>query len=106
MVTFTSTERRRGKEDMNIIQKIKLLLKVKKSAGNVKEAYMKSGVKTTEFWMTVVSNLVTIIGALGGNIEPEKAAILLAVLNGIYSVLRSLVKQPEITTVVNNEKKK
>ena len=62
--------------------------------GNVKPGYA-----TTEFWLTVITNLITVVGALEGVINPETMAIILAVLNGVYGILRSLVKQPKITTL-------
>lgn len=62
---------------------------------------MKSGWKTSEFWMTVVGQLMTLAGALNGVLDPKTAAIVSAVLTGVYSILRTLAKQPEITTVVS-----
>jgi len=62
---------------------------------------MKDGIRTTEFWLTVVSQLMTLAGALNGIIDPKTAAIISAVLTGVYSVLRTLAKNPDITTVVS-----
>lgn len=53
---------------------------------------MKAGHKTTEFWLTIVSNLITIAGALQGMIDGKTAAVILAVLNGVYTVLRTIAK--------------
>lgn len=53
---------------------------------------LKSGLKTTEFWLVVVSNLLTIIAAMKGIIPPKTAAIVVAVLTGIHDVLRNLLK--------------
>ena len=61
---------------------------------------MKAGIKTTEFWMTVVSNLLVVVAALEGILPAETAGVIVAVLTGIYGVLRALAKQPEITTLV------
>lgn len=44
---------------------------------------------TTEFWLTVVSNLIAIAGAIKGLISPEIAATVVAVLTAIYNVLRT-----------------
>lgn len=79
---------------MNLIQKIKLLLKVKEPAENIiKEvSNVKDGYKTTEFWLTIISNLITVTGAVQGVIDPKTAAIILAVLNGVYNLVRGIVK--------------
>lgn len=61
---------------------------------------MKAGIKTTEFWLTVLTNLLAVIGVLEGVLPAQTAAVIVAVLNGIYGVLRALQKAPEITTVV------
>jgi len=47
---------------------------------------------TTEFILVVVSNLIAIMGVLKGMIGPEITAIILAVLNAIYSIARTLRK--------------
>lgn len=79
---------------MSFIQKIKLLLKLRKPAeGLITEvSKVKSGWKTSEFWLTILSNLITIAGALNGIIDPKTAAIVLAVLNGLYTTLRTVAK--------------
>lgn len=58
----------------------------------VKEAYVKTGYKTSEFWLAVLSNVATVIPALAGVIPAEKAAMILAVVNGIYGIVRGLTK--------------
>ena len=79
---------------MNIILKLKLLLTLKKPASNLIQEVnkMKDGYKTTEFWLTILTNLITIVTAIQGVIPPQTAAIILAVLNGIYTTMRSIVK--------------
>ena len=79
---------------MHFITKIKLLFKLRKPAENLmtEVSKMKSGWKTSEFWLTIISNLVTIAGALQGIIDPKTAAIVLAVLNGLYTTLRTVAK--------------
>lgn len=66
---------------------------------------MKNGIKTTEFWLVVVSNLITISGYLKGTIDPQTSTIVIAVLNSIYAILRTLAKNPDITTFVKTENK-
>ena len=65
----------------------------------------KPGWKTTEFWLTVVANLLTVATVAKGMMKPDVAAVTLAVLNGAYATLRSLVKQPDITTLSKSEVK-
>ena len=52
----------------------------------------KPGYKTTEFWLTLLGNLVTIVGNLKGIIPGQAAAIALVVLDGVYGIMRGLVK--------------
>ena len=84
---------------MGLIANLKTIWKNRaaiKTASNavdgVKEAYVKSGWKTTEFWLAVLSNIATVIPALGGLIPPEKAATILAVVNGLYGIVRAITK--------------
>ena len=53
---------------------------------------MKPGVQSTEFWLTIVSNGIVILQGLQGTLEAKWVALALAVLNGIYTTMRSLVK--------------
>lgn len=81
---------------MNLLSKLKLLWKVKKPVSNIAmevSKMPKSGWRTTEFWLVIVSNLLTIAGALQGVIGAETAAVIVAVLNGIYGVLRTIAKK-------------
>ena len=57
------------------------------------------GYKTTEFWLTATSNVSAILAALGGVLEPETAAIVLAVSNGLYAFSRSLAKKAPAVSV-------
>lgn len=79
---------------MGIVNKIRLLLRLRKPAENLisEVSKVKSGYKSSEFWLTIVSNLVTIAGALNGILDAKTAAIVLAVLNGLYTVLRTIAK--------------
>jgi len=47
------------------------------------------GKYTSEFFLVVFSNVITLIGALKGIIGPELTAGILAVLNGIYTIIRT-----------------
>jgi hypothetical protein len=52
----------------------------------------KPGWKTTEFWLTILSNLVTVIGTLKNVIPPEKAAMYIGIINAIYGIIRTYGK--------------
>ena len=52
----------------------------------------KEGYKTTEFWLTILSNLSAVIGALSGVIKPETAAIIIAAINAVYGFIRAITK--------------
>ena len=84
---------------LNIIKKIKILLALNSSINKIKENKMKNGIKTTEFWLTVLTQLGVVIGALNGVIPAETATISTIVINAVYTVMRSLSKNPEITTL-------
>ena len=79
---------------MNPFQEIKLWLKLRKPVNKLLTEVkgMKSGYKTTEFWMSVTAQLLAVAGALGGVLDPKTAAIVVAVLNAIYAILRTVAK--------------
>ena len=64
---------------------------------------MKPGWKTTEFWLTVLSNLAVVVGALEGVIPAEKMAIIIAVINGVYGVVRATTKSTEAIKNAGNQ---
>lgn len=53
---------------------------------------VKSGIKTTEFALTVFVNLVTVGMTFANMIPAGLEAIILAVVNSIYGILRAIVK--------------
>lgn len=61
---------------------------------------IKPGTQTTEFWLAIATNVLMIFGAVAGVIPGKYGAALLTVVNVGYAVLRTLVKQPDITTLV------
>ena len=60
---------------------------------------MKAGIKTTEFWLTVMANIILVLGGLDKLIPPDTLAICLTILNAAYTILRTLAKTPDITTL-------
>jgi cobalamin biosynthesis protein CobD/CbiB len=89
---------------MNIFQKIKALFVIKKSINNIEEAVKmnKPFYLSTRFWGTVATNVGTIITACNGWISPQTATMVLAVVNCIYTIMKTLEAQPSITTLVDN----
>lgn len=54
----------------------------------------KSSWKTSEFWMTVVSNISSIAMMVIGGLDPEWGASVIAVLNTVYAFSRGKAKSP------------
>lgn len=50
------------------------------------------GIQTTEFALTVIVNLASIVGSLSGVIPPSWAILIMAVINSVYGILRAIVK--------------
>jgi hypothetical protein len=53
---------------------------------------VKPGFMTTEFWLVVVTNLITVMQSLQGQIDAKWVVFALAGLNGVYAFIRALVK--------------
>ena len=50
------------------------------------------GIQTTEFALTLIVNIASIIASVSGLIPPSICLIVLAVVNAIYGILRTIVK--------------
>ena len=48
---------------------------------------------TTEFWLTIATNLATILMALAGVLDPQYATVVMAIANALYALSRGLAKQ-------------
>lgn len=82
---------------MNIIEKIKSLWIVKKFIdteikGAKQMNEQKPGYKTSEFYLTLLTNVVALIGALKGIIPDSTATIIIAAANAIYGLIRAITK--------------
>ena len=77
---------------MNIIQEIKLCFKIKKEVSKIQEAHMKSGIHTSEFWLTVIGSGVAIFSAVGGLIPADLSAKIVGVAIMTYTIARAIVK--------------
>lgn len=85
---------------MGLIEKLKLLVKVRKPVGDVIEAAQtaKKTKKWFSFAITLIGTIGTTAGALAGVIPPQAQLIVTSVFQAIYNVLRGLEKAegPEI----------
>lgn len=52
----------------------------------------KPGWKTTEFWGKIAIQSLSIAGMTQGFLSPDKATLIIGVLEGIYSIGRAIVK--------------
>ena len=60
----------------------------------VQQVNIKSGWKTTEFWITVFTGLSGILGTYGGLIPPPWGIVAAAVIGAGYTISRGLAKAP------------
>lgn len=74
------------------LKKIYTLWKAYKLFKEVKKMTEKKGVKTSEFWITLFFNLLTIFLLVSKSVKPEWAIATMGVLNAIYTYGRSIVK--------------
>lgn len=83
-------------EEMNIIEKIKLLFKLNSlfssEVKEIKSMDIKSGWKTSEFWGKVAAQATVIWAAIGGFIPPKYAAIIVVAGEGVYTIGRTILK--------------
>lgn len=77
---------------MTLIEKIKLLFKVKQPLTDivtqVKE--VKKGYKTTGFWLTLIGGFLSLVGSFAGFIPANVALIITTVLTMFYNIIRAL----------------
>lgn len=79
---------------MGLIEKLKLLFKVRKPATDIinQVANVKSGWKTWQFWATFVGSLGALAASLKGIIPLEGSLITTTALTFLYNVLRGATK--------------
>jgi uncharacterized membrane protein HdeD (DUF308 family) len=53
---------------------------------------MKPGIKTTEFWLSVIAIVGMFVPTLLGFLSPELAAVVSAIIVGAYSIARGIAK--------------
>ncbi len=71
----------------------------------VKEVYVKSGWKSSEFWLTALSVLATLSETFKGNIDPKWGAIISAGITLGYAVVRGLTKAAAVGQTTTTEAK-
>jgi hypothetical protein len=54
---------------------------------------VKSGFKTTEFWVTNLASVGAILASVAGFLPPQYAALATALAGGLYAVSRGLAKK-------------
>ena len=62
----------------------------------------KPGVRTTEFWLAVATNVVAVVSMVAQVLPPKYGVPIMAGINGLYAIMRALTKQPGITTFVEH----
>ena len=77
---------------MNIIEKAKALWSIWAELNKIKEAKMKSGIMTTEFWLVVLGGISTVAIALWGIINPQWIVVATLWLPTVYTIARTIVK--------------
>jgi hypothetical protein len=71
----------------------KAIKAVSKAVDEIKEARVKDGYKTSEFWGKTLVQLIVVLNTLkGSDVNPELALVLVAGVEAAYAIGRSLVK--------------
>jgi len=53
----------------------------------------KPGYKTTEFWLTVLTNVAAIAATVADVLPANQSAIIMAAVNAFYSITRGMAKK-------------
>lgn len=78
---------------MKLVEKIKVALKLNKAYKEASQmGAFKSGVRTSEFWLNLLSSTGVFVAALNGVIDDQTAAIIIAASNGLYTIARAAIK--------------
>ena len=92
---------------MNIIDEIKAFFAIKNAVEKeIQEGKQMNGTtpgwKTSEFWLSLLGTIGTVVGALKGVISPNVAAGITATISGVYTIVRGWVKTTDSSTSVGN----
>jgi len=77
---------------MNILDEIKLIIKIREIYKGVKNMNIKSGWKTTEFWVTVATILGSLWFTFAGSIPPLFTIKIIAIITAVYGAIRMGLK--------------
>ena len=87
---------------MTLFQKLRLALRANKIVEVVEdevkkdiEVKKKSGLKSTEFWGTILASVGAIAASAGGMLPPVWAAAVVSLSTMAYTMSRGLAKQPD-----------
>lgn len=94
---------------MGLFDKIKALWSLNSFYKKIKEEYkmdstVKPGWKTSEFWLSLLALGVTLVGALNSLIPADKASMIIAVISGVYGIIRAVTKSNAPVLVVPEQK--
>lgn len=84
---------------MRIVSNLMLLWKNRKALKAVSDAtnqvrggYMKSGIRSTEFWIVVLTSASTLLEAFKGTLDPKWSAVITGAIAVGYSLTRAITK--------------
>ena|SRR3990167_1947814 len=88
---------------MNLLEKIKVLLRLNKTSKTVveevtkvKEASKKNGIRSSEFYLAILLSLSSILAAAAGALPPLYAAIAVTASAVSYTLSRGITKQSDL----------
>ena len=80
---------------MNIFDKIKLALSVRKAINLLKGKNMKTGWRTTEFWVTLAGVVGMLWAGFMSFLPAETVAQIVGFTVGLYTIARTVVKMTD-----------
>jgi len=54
---------------------------------------MTNGMKSSEFWLTLMGNVAAVLLTVSGVVDPKVAGIMVVVSNGLYAISRGFAKK-------------
>ena len=65
---------------------------MKRKVASMAVSTVSKGIQTTEFILTCVVNVASLVGSLSGVIPPTIALYVIAGINAVYGILRTIIK--------------
>lgn len=77
------------------VKKVKSAVKSVKAVGKMNKEIdaLKSSYKTGEFWLVVLANIIVIVGALNGILDPTASAAMVIAATAAHDFLRVSLKK-------------